>query len=572
MYKEHPVDFYDLTRILFLRLTCCQGTGEDTKSYCCGANCRCSDIFCNKWKPRLQEMPTCWPGCSEKDPEGGCVACSQCFLGGMCSLAFPLACLTACTTAAYVRSMKKKYNIEYPGFPYYLAPRRLNVEQEGVHYQIPPETWRKHPELSPKELLALTRREQAEEEQKIAQLEKRALERFRQEQTTLSPGRVRFENPMYDENRAPTSSPHPERQQQPRRTAGTGPNPHPGVVTSQPRLQQPTSSAPVKKVKASSQMIRNIPSKDIKFMPEQALGSGAFGLVYRGKWGNTDVAIKQLKDGLQSADTKEFYQEAKMLAKTQHPHIVILYGAVTDKNPNCLVMELMTESLFDILHDKEHKLPWKKKKGFGLDIAQGLNFLHDRKVLHRDLKSRNVLADRAGHLKLADFGLARVVAEATRRLGAYIGDATGTITHMAPELFALQAKYTEFSDVYAYAMTLWEVASRKIPYQDAAHQQVIIAQVSNGMRETVTEKTPQVMRQIIEGGWAAEPEDRPMLSTIIQELNASLQQKPPSASSTPSSHMRSNPNFAGNFDSVATSASGSHSSSPQFANNFDSEK
>lgn len=511
--KEIPIECLELTRLLFLRWTCCYGVNED---------------WCVCWDSRLRGSPTPTPCClplrEEQYLEGDdceenicqrCYNCIGCLLASSCCLVFPLACILAGTTAACVRTSKTICDQEYSCFPYYYIPEMTIEQRNGIR----------------EEEHALR------EQQHMRKAEER-------------------------------------RRKQPQQNAHSAT----AIVAEQPRMDRLQNSGPTvtksKSDNSSRTMIQRIPQREITFMPEQKLGKGAFGIVYQGKWHNMDVAIKQFKDGIQQNDTKAFYKEASTLAKVQHPHVVILYGAVTDRNPNCLVMELMTESLEEVLHDKGRKLPWSKKKKYALDVAQGLQHLHQNRVLHRDLKSSNVLVDKAGSLKLADFGLARVVGEMKKR-EAYIGDGQkGTVTHMAPELFSFQAKYTEFSDVYAYAMTLWEIASRKIPYASAAHpcHQVIIALVGQGDRETIPEKTPQVLRQIIEGCWAAEPQQRPMLSNIIAQLEDSLKPKKSvtTAGQPAFPQMYSNPMFAGNLDSAASAPAEPMGSAAMFAGNFDS--
>jgi serine/threonine protein kinase len=170
------------------------------------------------------------------------------------------------------------------------------------------------------------------------------------------------------------------------------------------------------------------------------------------------------------------------------------------------------------LHDPSQALPDAEKIRYAQNVTSGLNYLHSRHIVHRDLKSLNVLLDhrQPRRAKLSDFGLARLKAQTGSKM--YLGEAKGSVLWMAPELFRLQAPYTQYSDVYSYAMTLWEIASRQIPYQATHDHQVIIAAVKSGEREQIPAGTPTVLRQIIEDCWIAEPKDRPVMSELLLKL------------------------------------------------------
>ncbi len=249
------------------------------------------------------------------------------------------------------------------------------------------------------------------------------------------------------------------------------------------------------------------------------LGRGGFGVVYRGTWQEIDVAIKQLQMQLSKDMKTEFEREAQLHSSLRHPNIVLLYGVVFEP-PQCMVMELMQGSVRDWLEDRRNILPWSERLRVAEEIAKGLNYLHSRTILHRDLKAANVLMDRQRTAKLSDFGLAKIKGEAAAQ--TYVDTGKGTLAWMAPELFQQQPNSIG-SDIYAYGMTLWEIASRQIPFRDAQHAQLIIAWVGErNIRETVPTDSPSVIREIIgdarHGCWAVEPRNRPTLASILQKL------------------------------------------------------
>src|SRR6185437_8723456 len=99
-----------------------------------------------------------------------------------------------------------------------------------------------------------------------------------------------------------------------------------------------------------------------------------------------------------------------------------------------------------------------------VDMASGLAYLHSRSILHRDVKSLNVLLDDYGKAKLTDFGLSRTKDETKSKDLLSTKQAVGTIQWMAPELFSRNPNYTQKSDIYSFGMTLWELVARRIPY------------------------------------------------------------------------------------------------------------
>lgn len=104
----------------------------------------------------------------------------------------------------------------------------------------------------------------------------------------------------------------------------------------------------------------------------------------------------------------EFNNEVNMLAKYRHPNIVLMLGAITTPPQLCLVMELVKEgSLFDLLHKRKTVLGEADRRRIALQIIGVVSYLHKLGVVHRDIKSHNILLDRSYTVKLCDFGLAR---------------------------------------------------------------------------------------------------------------------------------------------------------------------
>ena len=184
------------------------------------------------------------------------------------------------------------------------------------------------------------------------------------------------------------------------------------------------------------------------------LGEGAFGAVFKGVWRGGEVAVKKLHcSGSQLTEEylEEFRAEVQTLSALRHPNILLFMGATTRSNTGLESLSIVSEylsggSLWDFLHSPAASYSWETAVLMACDVAKGVNHLHSEGIIHRDLKSANLLIDRGGMLKVADFGLARVKAQTLTMTGQ-----CGTVQWMAPEVLASQ-RYAEPADVYSFGI------------------------------------------------------------------------------------------------------------------------
>jgi serine/threonine protein kinase/class 3 adenylate cyclase len=224
----------------------------------------------------------------------------------------------------------------------------------------------------------------------------------------------------------------------------------------------------------------------------------------------------------------DFVEEMRMLSKLRHPCITTVMGAVIDKNTEpMMVMEMMEYgSLYDLLHNDSIEIDGDLVLPILRDIAQGLRFLHAAEplIVHGDLKSHNVLVDAKFRAKVADFGLSQKKALGiSTQLGMSRAAPSGTPYWMAPEL--LNGHYnTTASDVYAFAVVLFEVYSRQEPYLGEQTDEVLkdVANVARRepKRPGIPRSCPEGAAQLMQDCWHTQPELRPPFDEIERRLKA----------------------------------------------------
>ncbi|XP_026057801.1 interleukin-1 receptor-associated kinase 4-like isoform X2 [Carassius auratus] len=207
------------------------------------------------------------------------------------------------------------------------------------------------------------------------------------------------------------------------------------------------------------------------------LGTGGFGIVFRGSMSGTEVAVKKLNplDGSSFEELKtQFNQEIQTLRSLKHENLVSMVGFSSDGEHLCLVYEFMPGgSLLERLAcaDGASTLSWLSRCCISAGAARGLQYLHQNNHIHRDVKSGNILLDEELVPKISDFGLTRASANHTCST-VMTGRIVGTTAYMAPE--ALRGEITPKSDVFSFGVVLLEILSGLPPVDEGRDPKLLM--------------------------------------------------------------------------------------------------
>ena len=251
---------------------------------------------------------------------------------------------------------------------------------------------------------------------------------------------------------------------------------------------------------------------------DKEIGKGMSGKVFSGKINGDSqiVAIKILHQRqLNSSQMAYLRSEIFTLATLSHPSILKLLG-YTPEPPFCLVTEYLSNgSLSDFLKKSPNNLNPTERTIIAIDIARGMSYMHEHNIIHRDLKSLNILLDENKRVRICDFGLVRI--KSFQILTTQIG----TPQWMAPEIMLAIPDYDSKVDVYSFGIVLWELLTNKMPFSELSPADVLKSVVVNDLRPIIPENTPIDLSNLINSCWEKDPKKRPSFQQINYLFNNS---------------------------------------------------
>ena len=252
----------------------------------------------------------------------------------------------------------------------------------------------------------------------------------------------------------------------------------------------------------------------------ESIGSGTFSDVYKGIWRGALVAVKRFKyEDFTEETAIEFEQEVSTIKSLRAPNIVQYLGSTFNPPDICIITEYMSRgSLYDILHNKMIVVEWPLILRMLSDTARGMTYLHscNPPIIHRDLKSPNLLVDEFWRVKISDFGLSTVFDRNSQTMTA-----CGTPYWTAPEVLRNQ-KYTVKVDVFSFSIIMWECVTRAEPYQNMPPFNVIAGVAHKGLRPNVPLWVPDQYRSLMIDCWQEIADLRPHFSVILDVINDEL--------------------------------------------------
>ncbi|CAB4393302.1 unnamed protein product [Rhizophagus irregularis] len=280
----------------------------------------------------------------------------------------------------------------------------------------------------------------------------------------------------------------------------------------------------------STEWIKNaLKYERVKFIPHVELDNaillhaGGFGQITKAVWSkiNNYVICKKLTNTIDIENDllDTFVHELKMrLHLNYSDRFIHCFGISLDQNTNeyLLIMQYANGGdLQDYLKNNFKNFTWNDKKKLAFQIADGLNYLHNENVLHRDLNSKSIVIHE-NNAKIADFGISK---SSYNRISTAHIDNFGVIAYMEPQrILDPKFPYTKSSDIYSFGVIMWEISSGYPPFKIGDNKIALAVSINTGVHEVVIPDTPKEYEKLYKNCWNREPEQRPTIKEVLDEF------------------------------------------------------
>nr|XP_057911494.1 mitogen-activated protein kinase kinase kinase 12-like isoform X2 [Doryrhamphus excisus] len=237
----------------------------------------------------------------------------------------------------------------------------------------------------------------------------------------------------------------------------------------------------------------------------QWVGSGAQGAVFLGKLHGQEVAVKKVRN-IKETDIKH-------LRKLKHPNIITFKGICTQAPCYCIIMEYCAQGqLYEVLR-AGRKITPSLLMDWAMGVAGGMNYLHLHKIIHRDLKSPNILITYDDAVKISDFGTSKELSDKSTKMSF-----AGTVAWMAPEVIRNEP-VSEKVDIWSFGVVLWEMLTGEVPYKDVDSSAIIWGVGNNSLQLPVPDSCPDSFKLLLRQSWNCKPRNRPSFRQILLHLD-----------------------------------------------------
>ncbi|XP_071592305.1 epidermal growth factor receptor isoform X1 [Heliangelus exortis] len=269
--------------------------------------------------------------------------------------------------------------------------------------------------------------------------------------------------------------------------------------------------------------------KETEFKKVKVLGSGAFGTVYKGLWipegekVKIPVAIKELREATSPKANKEILDEAYVMASVDNPHVCRLLGICLTSTVQLITQLMPYGCLLDYIREHKDNIGSQYLLNWCVQIAKGMNYLEERRLVHRDLAARNVLVKTPQHVKITDFGLAKLLGADEKEYHAEGGKVP--IKWMALESI-LHRIYTHQSDVWSYGVTVWELMT----FGSKPYEGIPASEISSVLEKGERLPQPPIctidVYMIMVKCWMIDADSRPKFRELIAEFSKMARDPP----------------------------------------------